>query len=120
MAQAAVKQIIEDYVTAVSNADTDLLARTFRDDARMWGWLGPELEAVPISEFFKVVDGSKEDMSWKESFSYTIRNVEANGKVGYGVLEETGYLGANFVTYFTCINDGQRWQIASKTFTMVE
>jgi len=36
------------------------------------------------------------------------------------VLEETGYLGANFVTYFTCINDGERWQIASKTFTMVE
>lgn len=120
MAHAEVTQILEDYVTGVSNADTGLLARTFRDDARMWGWLGPELQAVPISEFFTVVEGSKEDMSWKDNFSYTIRNVEAVGKVGYGVIEEQGYLGANFVSFFTCVNDGERWQIASKTFTMVE
>lgn len=120
MAQEAVRQIIEDYVTAVSNADVEMLSNVFRDDAMMWGWLGPELEAVPITEFFKVVEGAKEDMSWKENFSYEIRNVEAHGKVGYGVLEEQGFLGANFATYFTCINDGERWQIASKTFTMVE
>lgn len=119
MAESAVKQIIEDYVTAVSNADTEALGQVFRDDAYMWGWLGPEQESVPITEFFKVVEGSREDMSWKENFSYTIRSVEAVGKVGYGVLEENGYLGANFVTYFTLVSDGERWQIASKTFTTV-
>lgn len=120
MAHAEITQVIEDYVTAVSDADTELLARTFRDDARMWGWLAGELQAVPIAEFFKVVEDSRKDMSWKDSFSYTIRDVEGSGKVGIGVLEERGYLGANFTSYFTCINDGERWQIASKTFTMKE
>lgn len=62
--------------------------------------------------------GLETDTGWKENSCYSIRDVEARGKVGYGVLEEQSYLGA--VTYFTCINDDARWQIASKSFTMVE
>lgn len=57
-------------------------------------------------------------MSWKDHVSYTIRNAAGSGTVGSGVLAERGYLGANFTTYFACINDGERWQIASKPFTM--
>lgn len=119
MDEAAVESVIEDYVKGVSTGDTELLARTFRDDARMWGYLGPDLLSEPIAEFFKVVEDSRKDMSWTEGFRHSIRSVEVNGRIAHGVLEEQGYLGADFVNHFTLVNDGERWRIATKTFTTV-
>ncbi|MFJ9900668.1 nuclear transport factor 2 family protein [Streptomyces sp. NPDC091280] len=112
----AVRAVIELYVTGVSASDAEVVASAFRPDARMWGYLGDQLVVAPITEFLNVVRETPDPGSWKDSYSHRIRSIDVTGNAAAGVLEETGYIGADFTNYFTLVRENGTWAIASKTF----
>jgi hypothetical protein len=114
--QDDVRGAIDKYVRAVASRDVGLLRSVFRADAHMWGYLGETLLSIPIEGFFTVVAGSPEPAAWAGGYSHKIRSIEVTGDVAVGVLEEAGYIGADFTNYFSLVRENGSWAIAGKTF----
>lgn len=111
-----VKEVVENYVTGVTEPDVDLLRSVFRPDAHMWGYLGDTFVNTPIAGFFEIVAGAPDPVGWVSGYSYVIPSVNVTGDVAVAVLEETGYLGGNFTNYFSLVRENGTWAIASKAF----
>ncbi|QNE35404.1 nuclear transport factor 2 family protein [Leifsonia shinshuensis] len=120
MSAEDVTAVVAAYVRAVSTADVPLLQSTFRDDARMWGYLGDQFVSAPIQEFFGVVDATSADLDWVSGYVTRISVVRIAGRTATAVLEEAGYAGSSFVNLFTLVHEDEGWRIATKTFTTVE
>ncbi|MFJ5265554.1 nuclear transport factor 2 family protein [Streptomyces sp. NPDC088387] len=114
-----VQAAVENYVKGVSENDPEIVASAFREDAYLWGFLGDtEVVAMPVSEFLKVVSKAPDPSQWIADYTHRIRSIEVSGDTAIAVLEESGYLGADFTNYFTLVNQGGQWKIASKTFNL--
>ncbi|MEU0950715.1 nuclear transport factor 2 family protein [Streptomyces canus] len=113
----AVHAVVEAYVAGVSANDAAAVSSVFRKDAFMWGFLGgSDVVAMPASDFLPVVASAPEPARWVDGYDHRIRSVEITGDTAIAVLEESGYLGADFTNYFTLVREDGRWSIASKTF----
>lgn len=117
--EQAVRDVVEAYVRGCAKGDARIVARAFRDDARMHGWLGDDLVSAPIGAFLEIVEATKHERDWVAGYSYEIRDVVVSGRVARAVLVERGYRGADFVNEFALLLDAGCWRIASKTFTTV-
>ncbi len=114
---SGVRTAVETYVRGVSANDAGVVSAAFRPDAFMWGYLGGEAPvAMPVEDFLKVVAGAPDPRTWITGYSHRIRSVEVTGDVAVAVLEESGYLGADFTNYFSLVRAGGEWKIAGKTF----
>lgn len=112
-----IEAVMETYVKGVSANDPGEVFSAFRPDGFMWGYLGgSDPVAMPISEFLKVVGGAPAPATWVSGYRYKIRSIEVTGDVAVAVLEETGYLGADFTNYFSLVRADGQWKIAGKTF----
>lgn len=117
MSHADVQAAVERYVLGVTTADPEVVASAFRPDAHMWGYLGGQLVSAPIGAFLDVVATAPDPAGWIDGYRRRIRDIEVTGRVGRAVLEERGYLGADFTNYFTAVHEeGSGWLLASKTF----
>lgn len=114
-----VRAVVERYVDGCRRADADTVQSAFRPDARMWGWLGPDLVAAPMEEFFAVVAGPKppEAAGWEAGYASEIHSISVTGDIAVAVLEETGFLGADFTNHFSLVREDGEWLIATKSFT---
>ncbi len=114
-----VRAVVERYVDGCRRGDAETVRSAFRPDARMWGWLGPDLVAAPIEEFLAVVAGPEppEAAGWEERYRSEIHSISVTGEVAVAVLEESGFLGADFTNHFSLVREDGAWLIASKTFT---
>jgi hypothetical protein len=111
-----VREVIEDYVSGVTECDVDLVRSTFRSDGHMWGHLGDTFLSMPIKGFLDVVANTPDPVGWVDGYSYTIPSIEVTGDIAIAVLEEVGYVGGNFTNYFSLVRENGTWAIASKTF----
>jgi hypothetical protein len=114
---SGVRTTMETYVKGVSANDPATVYSAFRPDAFMWGYLGgSDPVAMPIDEFLNVVASAPAPETWISGYGHRIRSIEVTGAVAVAVLEETGYLGADFTNYFSLVLEDSQWKIASKTF----
>lgn len=119
MSHADVEATVERYVLGVTTGDRTVVASAFRPDAYMWGYLGDQLVCTPIGAFLDVVAAAPDPSSWIDGYQHRIRDVEVTGRVARAVLDETGYLGADFTNYFTAVHEeATGWLLASKTFLL--
>jgi putative lumazine-binding protein len=114
-----VQVAVENYVKGVSENNPGIVASVFREDARLWGFLGGiEVVSMSVSEFVTVVSTAPDPAQWIADYTHRIRSIEVSGDTAIAVLEESGYLGADFTNYFTLVKQDGQWKIASKTFNL--
>jgi hypothetical protein len=114
--EALIFETVKRYVDGVLASDAKLVESSFRDDARMWGYLGPNLLSAPLSRFYAVVSDEPRVRGWEPNYRSKIHSLVVVQDIASVVLEEFGYLGSDFYNVFTLIKEGGDWLIASKTF----
>ena len=110
---ADVREVIQLYIDG-SNGDGDKLRTAFHPEARMFGHIGAFDTYIPITEFIAMVEANP---GWAgPRYGADVRMVDVVGDAGVAVLEETDYLGCDFVDYFTVARIDDRWWITNKTY----
>lgn len=115
MTETAVRAAVQRYVDGCRAADPAAVRDAFDDNAVMWGYLGPEYTTMTGAEFADRVIAAAEPAG--EEYSGTIADIAVTGDIASAVLEERGFLGADFRNQFGLIRRDGVWRITSKVFT---
>ena len=116
----AVIKVLEDYRDGTFKKDVALLKRVFHPEARMTGFLGPNMLIGTPQPFF---DDIANNPSMEESgapFVAEIKDVVVTGgRVAHAIVHETGFFGsAELQDHMHLIKDKDgQWKIISKCFT---
>ncbi|HWV48902.1 MAG TPA: nuclear transport factor 2 family protein [Microbacterium sp.] len=113
----AVEQAVKNYVDGVKASDAQAVKDAFRDDAVMWGYLGPDVTVLPAAGFADQVVATAPPAD--ENYTSTIHSIAITGDIATAILDERGYLGADFRNHFGLLRVDGEWKIASKVFTTV-
>ena len=112
-----VRAAVQLYVDGCAAADPALVRAAFHDDARMWGYLGPDYVTMGGHEFADAVVGSAEPAG--AGYSSSIHGIVVTGDVAHAILDERQFLGADFRNHFGLVRRDGVWRISSKVFTTV-
>lgn len=112
-----IRAAVQQYVDGCAAADPRLVQNAFDDDAVMWGYLGPDRTVMSGADFAANVVATASPAG--PEYSSDIHSIDVTGDVAHAVLDERGFLGANFRNYFGLIRRDGVWRIASKVFTTV-
>ncbi|WP_024355404.1 nuclear transport factor 2 family protein [Leucobacter chironomi] len=114
---AAVEAAVQKYVDGCAAADADVVRDAFDPNAVMWGYLGPDYATMSGADFAANVVATAEPAG--PEYSSEIHSVTVTGDVAHAVLDERGFLGADFRNHFGLIKRDGVWRITSKVFTTV-
>lgn len=116
-AEAEVRAAVQKYVDGCAAADPEVVKDSFDEGAVMWGYLGPDYATMSGADFAANVVGSAEPAG--PDYSSKIHSIVVQGDVAHAVLDERGFLGADFRNFFGLIRRDGVWRITSKVFTTV-
>ncbi len=107
------RAVVEAYVEGTRTRNVSLLQEIFHADARMTGWLGPDLLQGGPEPFY----GALEANEVGADYGAEIGSVTVTDKVATAELFETNLLGMSFTNHFHLAEqaDGS-WKITSKLF----
>lgn len=112
----AIAAVLDQYrAGAVSGRVADL-KDAFHADAMIHGYVGPDLFAGPIHNFYE----------WHESngpapgLAMTIADIDIEGTIATARIEITDWTGHRFTDMFTLLKTGGQWKIISKVFYLHE
>lgn len=112
----AIAAVLNQYrAGAVSGRIADL-EDAFHTDAIIHGYVGPDLFAGPIANFY----------AWHESngpapgLAMTIADIDIEGTIATARIEITNWTGHRFTDMFTLLKVGDEWKIISKVFYLHE
>lgn len=112
-----VNDAIQRYVDGCKAADPEAVREAFAPDAVMWGYLGAKYATMSGADFAaKVIAGA--DPAGPE-YAAEIHSVVVTGEIAHAILDERGFLGADFRNHFGLVRRDGVWRIASKIFTTV-
>lgn len=114
---AAVEAAVQQYVDGCKAADADAVRDAFDENSVMWGYLGPDYVTMTGAEFAANVVATAEPSG--PEYSFEIHGITVTGDVAHAVLDERGFLGADFRNHFGLIKRDGAWRITSKVFTTV-
>ena len=114
---AAVEAAVQKYVDGCKAADAAVVRDAFDPNAIMWGYLGSDYATMSGAEFADNVVATA--ASAGPEYSSEIHSVTVTGDVAHAVLDEQGFLGADFRNHFGLIKRDGVWRITSKVFTTV-
>lgn len=110
-------EAIQRYVNGCTAADSEAVRGAFAADAVMWGYLGAEYVTMSGTDFAaNVIAGA--DPAGHE-YAAEIHSVVVTGDIAHAILDERGFLGADFRNHFGLVCRDGVWRIASKVFTTV-
>lgn len=115
MTETAVRAAVQQYIDGCRAADPAVVRDAFDEHAVMWGYLGPDYTTMTGAEFADRVVATAEPAS--DEYACSIRSIEVTGDIASAVLEERGFLGADFRNQFGLIRRDGVWRITSKVFT---
>ncbi len=110
-----VRAAVQKYVDGCVAADAEMVRDAFDENAIMWGYLGPEYSTMSGASFATEVVGTAEPSG--PEYSFDIHSISVQGEVATAVLDEKGFLGADFRNFFGLIRRDGVWRITSKVFT---
>lgn len=108
---------VERYVEGVTKANPAIVTDSFAPNAVMWGYLGEAYESISSDTFAKNIVAPSQPAG--PEYSHRVHSVVVTGRIASAILDEEGYLGANFRDIFGLVEVDGVWRIASKVFTTV-
>lgn len=116
-----VDDVINAYIKGTYTADVKMLESVFHEKARMSGYLGEDLLIGGPQPFIEDM-GSQESMESKgDPYESEIVSKTIVGNIADVVIRESGFRGTlTLEDHFHLINDGSRWWIISKLFTVID
>lgn len=112
----AVRAVVQLYIDGARSGDTSLFERAFHPDAQMYGSFNGEPMNMPISRFIEMAKSFPPPATSGEPYEATISAISVTGDAAVATLQETSFLGADFVDYFALLRTDGAWQIVNKTF----
>ena len=110
------RQTIETLVEACRSGDVELLQSVFTDNALMTGYFGGEFYTGSPQLFYDEVRDNPSPASTGAEYTGEITSVEEYGEIANVTLQETGFLGANFINLFQLVHKDGTWLIYSKLY----
>ncbi|MFV0432360.1 MAG: nuclear transport factor 2 family protein [Leucobacter sp.] len=117
MSEQAVRDAVQKYVDGCKAADADVVRDAFDENAVMWGYLGPDYATMSGADFADNVVATAEPAGTE--YASEIHSITVTGDIAHAVLDERGFLGADFRNHFGLISRDGVWRITSKVFTTV-
>lgn len=118
---STVEKVIDAYIKGTYTADIDLLQSVFHEKARMTGYLGNELLIGDPQPFIEDIGSQASMESNGDPYESEIVSKVIVGKIANVVIRESGFRGTlKLEDHFHLINDGSRWWIISKLFTVID
>lgn len=108
----AIEATINAYVEGGRAGDASLMRGSFRSDAVIHGFMGPDLIAGPIQVLFDWVDENPP----ATDLSVTGVTVDLAGTVATARVELRDWLGHDFTDQFTLLEEDGTWKITAKVF----
>lgn len=108
----AIKKTVSHYIEGAITGKSDEMRKAFHSGATMFGYIGPELMAVPIEELFNWhnQNGPAPELKWHFA---SIDIAESAATVR---LELDNWTGMRFSDFFTLLKVDGEWKIINKTF----
>lgn len=110
------RETITELVEACYSGDVDRLRGVFGQGALMSGYYNGEFYSGSPQPFFDEVRDNPSPASTGAEYIGEIISVEEFGDVANVVLEEKGFLGANFINLFQLVCMDGSWLIVSKAY----
>ncbi|MBL38901.1 MAG: lumazine-binding protein [Xanthomonadales bacterium] len=107
-----IKALMETYVEGGRTGSVDTLRPIFHDLATICGYVGPDLFAQPIEQFY---DWHQENGPAADLEAGDIQ-VDIEGTAATVRIELDNWTGHRFTDFFTLVRIDGRWQIMSKVF----
>lgn len=116
-----VDEVVNTYIKGTYTADVELLRSVFHEKASMTGYLGDELLVGGPQPFIEDIRSQPSMESNGDPYeSETVSKIVV-GNIADVVIRESGFRGVlKLENHFHLINDGTRWWIISKLFTVIE
>lgn len=108
----AIAAVLDQYQAGARSGRVADLEDAFHADAMIHGYVGPDLFAGPIANFYE----------WHESngsapgLEMTIADIDIEGTIATARIEITDWTGHRFTDMFTLLKTGGQWKIISKVF----
>jgi len=110
------RETITELVEACHSGDVDKLRGVFTQGALMSGYFKGEYYSGSPEPFFDELRDNPSPASTGAEYIGEIKSVEEFGDIANVVLEEKGFLGANFINLFQLVCKDDSWLIVSKAY----
>ncbi|MFT5220543.1 MAG: hypothetical protein ACI9LO_002120 [Planctomycetota bacterium] len=110
------RETITELVEACHSGDVDKLRGVFSQGSLMSGYYKGEFYSGSPEPFFDELRDNPSPASTGAEYIGEIISVEEFGDIASIILNEKGYLGANFINLFQLICIDANWLIVSKTY----
>ena len=112
----AVREAVQRYVDADTNADSQALRSALHPAFRMYGIDTSEEEfAVTVDEFVAWAADKQPPLGYRA----TITHIEIASDVAMATLVEEKYYDTDYTTHLSLIRSGGTWHIVTKTYSRV-
>ena len=116
-----VDEVINAYIQGTYKADVEMLQSVFHAQARMTGYLGDELLIGDPQPFIEDIGSQNSMENNGDPYEAEIVSKVVVGNIAEVTIRESGFRGSlKLEDHFHLINDGTRWWIISKLFTVIE
>lgn len=110
------RDTIIELVEACHTGDSERLRGVFSQGALMSGYFDGEYYSGSPEPFFDEVRDNPAPANTGAEYIGEILSVEEFGDIATVVLEEKGFLGANFINLFQLVHKDGSWLIVSKAY----
>jgi ketosteroid isomerase-like protein len=113
--EAAARETVNDYFSAIYAGDTQRLAHVFSPSAMLVGWDEGELKCVSRDRWFAFVETMPSPRSQGAHLDSEILQVDVFGTAAMAKVREV-YRGFEYVEFLSLLWTGKHWQIVSKCY----
>jgi hypothetical protein len=113
--EAAARETVNDYFTAIYAGDTQRLAHVFSPAATLIGWDEGELKCVTRDRWFAFVETIPSPRSQGAPLDSEILQVDVFGTAAVAKVREV-YRDFEYVEFLSLLWTGKRWQIVNKCY----
>lgn len=109
--EAAVAQVIEQYIEGGVRGDSSLMAKSFHPAATIYSVTDGKSEGGPIQILFDAVEGAP-----APNLTGVIGPIEINTTTATATVVLSDWAGAEYTDQFTLLKTADSWQILSKVY----
>lgn len=108
----AIESAVQHYIDGAISGSSDEMRKAFHPGATMFGYIGPDLMAVPIEDLFKWhnQNGAAPALKWH------FASIDIGESAATVRLELDNWTGLRFTDFFTLLKVDGEWKIINKTF----
>jgi len=108
----SITNVLEQYMNAARSGNGETMKKVFHDKASIFGYVGDDVFADPIQQFF----AWNEDNGPAEDLKGLIVDIDLVDTVATARLELDNWTGLDFTDLFTLMKFDGEWKIMNKVF----